>query len=204
MAREAGVRYQTVDGAWFKKRVTEGSHQGVLLDCHEQAMADESDLKARVAEVGAQALFLVLDEIADPRNFGACLRSANAAGCHGVIFPKRNSAPLSAVAQKAAQGGTEGLPLYAVGNLARCLDDLRQAGVWVVGTAADAPKAYTKYKATGPMAVVLGNEGKGLRRLTRDKCDELVNIPMFGTVESLNVSVATGILLFEFVRQRNG
>ena len=202
MARESGVRYQTVEEAWFKRRDIEGAHQGVLLECHARQLADEQTLQQRWPELGPTPLVLVLDNITDPRNFGACLRTANAAGVDVVIVPKRNSAPLSAVAMKTAQGGAEDLFIVQVTNLARTLSWLKEQGVWLFGADADGDEVWQSLDSVTATALVMGSEGRGLRRLTRSLCDKLVSIPMLGKVESLNVSVASGILLYEAVRQR--
>ena len=202
MAKDSGVRYQVVVEAWFKRRAIEGAHQGVLLECHTRTLASEQDLQQRWAELGPVPLVLVLDSITDPRNFGACLRTANAAGVDVVIVPKRNSAPLSAVALKTAQGGAEDLFIVQVTNLARTLTWLKEQGVWLYGADADGDQVWGSLDSAAATALVMGSEGRGLRRLTRSLCDKLVSIPMLGRVESLNVSVATGIFLFEVVRQR--
>ena len=202
MAKEAGVRFQVVDDAWFRRRASDLKHQGVLVECHAREIADEPALKKAWPKLGERPLILVLDGITDPRNLGACLRTANAAGVHAVILPKRNSAPLSAVALKTAQGGAEDLFIVQVTNLARCLTWLREQGVWLLGADGDGGQIWHAMDSSVPLALVMGSEGKGLRRLTRSLCDRLVSIPMRGAVESLNVAVATGVLLFEVVRQR--
>ena len=202
MARESGVRYRVMDGAWFERRDIEGAHQGVLLECHTRQLADEKTLQQRWAELGPTPVILVLDSITDPRNLGACLRTANAAAVDVVIVPKRNSAPLSAVAMKTAQGGAEDLFIVQVTNLARTLAWLKEQGVWLFGTDANGDEVWQSLDSSSAIALVMGGEGRGLRRLTRSLCDKLVSIPMLGKVENLNVSVATGILLYEVVRQR--
>jgi len=202
LAKAAGVRHQAMDAQWFRRRAGDEAHQGVVLECHELAMASESELFERLPSFGTSPLLLILDGITDPRNFGACLRNANAAGVDAVIVPKRNSAPLSPVALKTAQGGAEDLFIVEVTNLARTMAALAQANIWMVGADGEAGLAYNEYDATGPTALVMGSEGKGLRRLTKTHCDQLVKIPMLGSVSSLNVSVATGVLLFEMCRQR--
>lgn len=202
LARAAGVRHQVMDSQFFKRRVGDTAHQGVLLECHELSLASEQDLFARWEGLGAKPVLLILDGVTDPRNLGACLRCANGAGVDAVILPKRRSAPLSAVALKAAQGGAEDLFIVEVTNLARALKALQARGVWVVGADGDAASSYTEMDGVGAIAVVVGSEGKGLRRLTKERCDQLVQIPMQGRVASLNVSVATGIVLFEIQRQR--
>ena len=146
---------------------------------------------------------MVLDEITDPHNLGACLRSAGAAGVHAVIIPRDRSANLNATVRKVASGAAETVNLVVVTNLARCLQQLKERGIWLVGTDANAEKSLYEQELSGPLALVMGSEGRGLRRLTREKCDFLVSITMPGVVSSLNVSVATGILLFEAIRQRH-
>ncbi len=200
-ARARGIRVEAADKRWLDRRA-EGSHQGVLADCHDLALSDEKDLEARWPTMTRPVLFLVLDGISDPRNLGACLRSANAAGVDAVLLPRRRSAPLNAAALKTAAGGAEDLLLVEVANLARRLEWLKDQGIWVVGTAADAVDSWTQADVAGNCAIVLGGEGGGMRALTRKTCDQLVRLPMRGSVQSLNVSVAAGILLFEAVRQR--
>ena len=174
-----------------------------MLECHARELADEQALKTAWPNFGERPLVLVLDGVTDPRNLGACLRAANAAGVDAVILPKRNSAPLSAVALKTAQGGAEDLFIVQVTNLARCLTWLREQGVWLLGADGDGDQVWHAMDSSVPLGLVMGSEGKGLRRLTRSLCDQLVSIPMLGAVESLNVAVATGVLLFEVVRQRS-
>ena len=149
------------------------------------------------------AFLLILDNVTDPHNLGACLRSADAAGVHGVIAPKDKAVGLTSTVSKVACGAAETVPFYQVTNLARTLKELQERGIWLYGTAGEASESVFKTDLKGPIAIVMGAEGKGLRRLTRESCDHLINIPMTGSVSSLNVSVATGICLFEAVRQRN-
>jgi len=145
---------------------------------------------------------VVLDGVTDPHNLGACLRTADAAGATAVIVPKDKSATLTPVVRKVACGAAEVIPLVAVTNLARTLEKLQQRGLWVVGTAGEAEQEIYQQDLTGPLVMIMGAEGKGMRRLTREHCDFLVKLPMSGSVSSLNVSVATGVCLFEAVRQR--
>lgn len=202
LAREVGVRVQFVDRGWLERRV-DGVHQGVMADCHEIGLEDERALEDAWAAFATPRLVLVLDEVQDPRNLGACLRSAKAAGVQAVLLPKRRSAPLNAAALKTAAGAAEGLFIVQVSNLARRLEWLGQQGAWLIGAAGDAACEFFEADFSSDTVLVLGGEEKGLRRLTREKCDQLVRIPMVGGVESLNVSVATGVLLFEAVRQRH-
>jgi 23S rRNA (guanosine2251-2'-O)-methyltransferase len=183
-------------------RLCEGaSHQGVVVEVRGAAEMDLGDFEDLVVQRGRAVRLLVLDGVEDPRNLGACLRTADAGGVDAVVVPKAHSAPLTAAAIKAATGAVETVPLVRAPNLARTLTWLKEAGVWVVGADAEAPQSLYAAKLAPPIALVLGGEGRGLRRLTRDTCDELVSIPMAGAVASLNVSVATGILLFELLRQ---
>ena len=145
---------------------------------------------------------LILDGVTDPHNLGACLRNADAAGVQAIVVPKDKAARITATVRKVAVGAAETVPLVQVTNLARTMKQLQQMGVWIIGTAGETDTCLYDVKLDGPMALVMGAEGKGMRRLTREHCDQLVKLPMAGSVSSLNVSVATGICLFEIVRQR--
>ena len=183
-------------------RAHEGlNHQGVVAFTLPRPRAGESELAGLVASGGD--LFLALDGVTDPHNLGACLRSADAAGARAVIVPRDRSAALTPAAAKVASGAAETMPLVAVVNLARTLRELRDAGLWVVGLAGDVDAPLYRIDLTLPTVLVLGAEGEGLRRLTRENCDLLAAIPMAGSVGSLNVSVAAGVALFEAVRQRS-
>ena len=174
-------------------------HQGVIAEVEEATSFSVEDLV--IAAKGA-ALIVVLDGIEDPQNLGAILRTVDAAGADGVVRQSRHAARLDGAAAKASAGAVSHVKIAEVVNIARAIEDLKQAGVWTVGLAGDAPKRYDEVDLTVPTAVVVGAEGAGLRRLVRERCDWLVSIPMQGHVESLNVSVATGIALFEAIRQR--
>lgn len=179
-------------------------HQGIAARYAAPPALDEEGLLERLADAGENALVVVLDQVQDPGNLGACLRSAAAAGVTAVVVPRDRSAPLSPVARKAAAGGAEVVPLVTVTNLRRTLERLKKAGVWVAGASGDEGTPIWEADLKGPLALVLGGEEKGLRRLTAESCDLLVAIPTTGAVESLNVSVACGICLFEARRQRAG
>jgi len=181
-----------------------GVHQGIVVVCEPIQTKNEQFLDAMLEKLDEPAFLLVLDGVTDPHNLGACLRTADAAGVHAVIAPKDKSAPLNATASKVACGAAEVVPYVLVTNLARTLKDLQQRGVWITGTAGEAEVMVYDADLKGPMALVMGAEGKGMRRLTREHCDHLIKIPMAGEVSSLNVSVATGVCLFEAVRQRKG
>ncbi|PSJ42690.1 23S rRNA (guanosine(2251)-2'-O)-methyltransferase RlmB [Zobellella endophytica] len=196
-----GVKVQFAGRHTLDAKAEGNQHQGVVARIKGLPTLNEADLDALL---GSQPnpLLLVLDGVTDPHNLGACLRTADAAGVHGVIVPKDKSAGLTPVARKVACGAAEVVPLFQVTNLARTLRNLQDKGIWVVGTAGEADHSLYQARLTGALALVMGAEGKGMRRLTREHCDELVSIPMAGSVSSLNVSVATGICLFEMVRQR--
>ena len=205
LAKEAEIRFQTVPSSFFSRRVDAASgaaHQGVLLECRALPTSSEAELMKHLSELTHPALVLVLDGITDPRNLGACLRSANAAGVDAVVVPKRQSAPINEVALKTAQGGAETLFIVEVTNLARTLTAMKEQGLWLVGADEDADQIYTTPDMTVPTVILMGSEGAGLRRLTRELCDYLVAIPMAGAVASLNVSVACGVVLYEVIRQR--
>ncbi len=199
-AEAAGLRALRVDARRLQALAGETPHHGVVTLCRDQAVAQTLD--DLLAVVDARTLLLLLDGVTDPRNLGACMRTAEAAGAQAVIVPRDRSANLTPVVAAAAAGAAEVLPLIAVTNLARAMDEIRAAGVWIVGAAGEAEKTVYDISLNGPIAWALGAEGEGLRRLTREKCDWLARIPLHGQVESLNVSVATGVCLFETLRQR--
>lgn len=202
LAADHGVSTRRTDKKELQRLFSNERHQGVAARYFPPPLLDESDLTELFAEQQAP-LVLVLDHIEDPRNFGACLRSAAAAGVNAVIFPKDRAVGLTPSARKAASGAAERLPLVQVTNLARTLDLLKDLGFWIAGAAGDADESLFNAKLDGSMAIVMGSEGKGLKRLVRDKCDFLLKIPMSGEMESLNVSVATGIMLYEVIRQKS-
>ena len=199
-ARAAGIRVTVSDGERLQRMAGESTHQGVVALAGEVQVARSLD--DVLAEVGARTLLLLLDGVTDPRNLGACMRTAEAAGAQAVVVPRDRSASLTPVVAAAAAGAAETLPLIAVTNLARAMQEIREAGVWIVGAAGEAERTLYEVDLTGPVAWALGAEGQGLRRLTRDKCDWLARIPLQGQTESLNVSVAAGVCLFETLRQR--
>ena len=202
-AREAGVRLIEADGLRLAKLCGSHGHQGVAARVQPLEMAHSlDDLLDAVQARGAAPLLLVLDGITDPHNLGACLRVADGAGAHAVIAPKDHAAGLNATVAKVASGAAETVPYFMVTNLARTLNELKERNIWVIGTSDDAPKTLYQVDLKGPVALVLGAEGDGMRQLTRKTCDELVGIPMKGAVESLNVSVASGVCLYEALRQR--
>ncbi|HEY9044014.1 MAG TPA: 23S rRNA (guanosine(2251)-2'-O)-methyltransferase RlmB [Rheinheimera sp.] len=201
LARQNGVSVQFCNRKTLDDMVS-GQHQGVVAKARLQSSGNEADLAA-IVEQQAKPFILILDGVTDPHNLGAILRSADAAGVHAVVAPKDRSVKLTSVVRKVACGAAESVPFITVTNLARTLRELQDAGVWIVGTAGETETLVYDADLKGPLAIVLGAEGEGLRRLTRETCDSLVKIPMFGTVSSLNVSVAAGICLFEAVRQRS-
>lgn len=201
-ARQAGIEPQHSNRAALDQLTGGAAHQGVVLFCRRLPEWDESALLERVGALAGEALVLVLDGVQDPHNLGACLRTANAAGVHAVVAPKDRACGLTPAVVKVASGAVGLVPFVRVVNLARCLRELGTRGVWIVGTAGDASESIYEAGLSGALAVVMGSEEHGLRRLTRDSCDVLVRIPMSGAVGSLNVSVAAGVALFEVQRQR--
>ena len=202
LAREVGVEAHQADERELARLADGGRHQGVVARCRAVKLPDEDALFARLETLDEAPLLLVLDGVTDPHNLGACLRTADAAGVHAVIIPRDNAVGLTPAARKVASGAADSVLLVQVTNLSRTLEKLQRAGVWIVGTAGDAETSLYEQDLTGPLAIVMGAEGKGLRRLTRERCDYLVSLPMRGQVESLNISVATGICLYEALRQR--
>ena len=203
LAEAAGVRVYAEDAEALDRQCGGERHQGVFARMKvAERQWREDELDALLDAIEGPALLLVLDGVQDPHNLGACLRSADAAGVHAVLAPNDRSAGLTPTARKVACGAAEHVPFIPVTNLARTLRELKQRGIWLVGAAGEAEADLYAMDLAGPVALVLGAEEKGLRRLTREECDYLAHIPMTGTVESLNVSVATGVFLFEALRQR--
>jgi 23S rRNA (guanosine2251-2'-O)-methyltransferase len=201
LAEQRGVSIRRVDNADLDRLAPGAVHQGVV---GELKAAREYDVADLVREAPPPALLVVLDGIEDPHNFGAILRTADGAGAHGVIRQTRRSAALGTAAAKASAGAVAYVKIADVVNIARAVEELKELGVWTVGLSGDAPASYDQVDLTVPIALVLGAEGAGLRRLVRERCDFLIKIPMFGHISSLNVSVAAGVALFEAVRQRSG
>jgi 23S rRNA (guanosine2251-2'-O)-methyltransferase len=202
LAQAAGVRVEWRDGAELTKLAGGDRHQGACIHVRPAATLGEGALDELLDRATSPPLLLVLDGVQDPHNLGACLRTADAAGATAVIVPRDRAAGMSPTVRKVASGAAETMPLIQVVNLARTLRWLKERNIWIIGTDDQAPKSLYQSELTGPLALVLGAEGAGLRRLTRDNCDALVGIPMQGVVESLNVSVAAGVVLFEATRQR--
>ena len=200
LARNAGIEVKSEPRESLDKRCAGERHQGCVLTARPRAVgADWSDCLVGISD---RSLFLVLDGVQDPHNLGACLRCADAAGVDAVIVPRQRAAKLTASVRKVAAGAAESVPLIEVGNIARGLTDLKQAGVWIYGACGESGESIYRQRFDGAVALVMGGEGAGLRRLTRESCDFLVSLPMRGRIESLNVSVATGICLYEIQRAR--
>ena len=199
-AKQAEVRLIEADGLRLAKLAGSHGHQGVVAIV--QPMAQAHSLDDLLDSLSGPPLLLVLDGVTDPHNLGACLRVADGAGAHAVIAPKDHAAGLNATVSKVASGAAETVPYFMVTNLARTLGELKERNIWVIGTAGEAEKSIYQVDLKGPTALVLGAEGPGMRQLTRKTCDELVHIPMRGAVDSLNVSVASGVCLYEALRQR--
>ena len=201
--QRCGVSIQLVTRKTLDDKAEGATHQGIIARIREGTKYDEQDLWA-LLDQQEQPFLLILDGVTDPHNLGACLRNADAAGVHALVVPRDKSVTLTGTARKVACGAAETVPFIQVTNLARTLRELQERGVWIVGTAGEADHDLYQSKLTGPLALVMGAEGAGMRRLTRENCDELISIPMSGAVSSLIVSVATGVCLFEAVRQRRG
>ena len=202
-ASGAGVVPQPCSGERLTQLAGTSRHQGVVARAERLQLAQHLDQTLDALAASAQpALLLVLDGVTDPHNLGACLRVADAVGAHAVIAPKDHAVGVNATVAKVASGAAETMPYFMVTNLARTLGELKERNIWCIGTSDDAPKTLYQVDLRGPTALVLGAEGQGLRQLTRKTCDELVSIPMKGGVESLNVSVASGVCLYEALRQR--
>ena len=201
-ARSLGIAIQSVQRHKLDQLCDGAQHQGVAASCSPTPLLDEHTLIEQLQVNDSAPLLLVLDEVSDPHNFGACLRTAEAAGVDAVIVPQRNSAPITPVVHKTASGATLRLPIVKTPNLSRFIEAIKKIGVWVYGAAGEATHDLYQANLSNACAIVMGAEGQGLRRLTQERCDQLYALPMLGDVESLNVSVATGIFLYEALRQR--
>ncbi|MEQ1544513.1 23S rRNA (guanosine(2251)-2'-O)-methyltransferase RlmB [Methyloglobulus sp.] len=197
-----GIEPEKTDRKKLDRLADGNNHQGIAMEIEMPEEQCESDLKTMVENLTTTALLLVLDNVQDPHNFGACLRTADATGVQGVIITKDNATGITPTVCKVASGAAETVPVYQVTNLARTLRWLKGEGIWIMGAAGEASQTVYQTDLTVPMALVIGAEGKGLRRLTKEQCDILIKLPMLGQVESLNLSVATGAFLYETVRQR--
>lgn len=205
-ARQLGIPIQLIEKADLVRRCGNERNQGIAVEAKARRELNERDLQSLIDKRAdsRNLLILVLDQIQDPHNLGACLRTADAAGVDAVLVPKDNSSPMTPVVHKVASGAAETVPIYRVTNLARSLKILKDAGVWVVGTSDKSTASLYQTDLNGNLAIVMGTEGKGMRKRTQTLCDTLVSLPMAGaTVSSLNVSVATGVCLYEAVRQRS-
>lgn len=199
---KVGVAVTEVPRTSLDKMADDGAHQGVIARCRPRPAANENDLGDILDQVQGKAFLLVLDGVQDPHNLGACLRTADAVGVHAVIVPKDRAVGLTPVVRKTASGAAETVPFIRVTNIARTLRQLKDRGIWVVGAGGQTGSSFLNTDLRGPLAIVMGSEGKGLRRLTRENCDLLAELPMQGEVESLNVSVAAGVCLYLALGQR--
>jgi len=199
-AKSLGLNIQQVSKSAFNR--VDGNHQGVMADVAKQADLTEADLKKLIEET-SNPLFIFLDEVQDPHNLGAVLRTADAVGVHAVVIPKHNSVGMNATVRKVASGAADNVKLIVVSNLVRTLKEMQQEGMWMIGLAGETDQTIYDHDLKGSIGIVMGAEGSGLRRLTKEACDHLAAIPMVGVVESLNVSVATGVTVYEAYRQRH-
>lgn len=203
MAKEAGAVVVPTDRRKLDQMSPTGAHQGVIALAAAHEYASVEDILALAAERGEAPLIVICDELSDPHNLGAIIRTAECAGAHGVIIPKRRSVGLTAVVAKASAGALEYLPVARVSNIHQTILSLKERGVWIYGTAADAASGLYRTDLTGPAAIVIGNEGAGMSKLVRESCDVLVGIPMKGRISSLNASAAAAVMLYEALRQRS-
>lgn len=201
-AKRKNIPLKRVDKRRLNKMAQTYSHQGIIARTEELTLYNPDDILEYAHKNNESPFIVILDQIQDPQNFGSIIRSAHAAGAHGVIYPERRAAGITPAVVKASSGAIEHIKLCQVKNINYLIEDLKEKGVWITGTVVDAPKVFYDVDYDGSTAVVIGNEGSGLRRLVRENCDFLVNIPMHGKLGSLNASVATGIILYEVVRQR--
>ena len=202
-AKAAGAVISEVDRRKLDFMSVTHAHQGVIAVAALREYVTVADILAVAREKGEAPLIVVCDEISDPHNLGAIIRTAECAGAHGVVIPKHRSAGITAIVEKTSAGAVEHMPVARVTNLASALEELQQAGVWVFGTAAEGDRSLWEADLTGGTAIVIGSEGDGMSRLTREKCDFLVSIPMKGKVSSLNASAAASVVLYEALRQRS-
>lgn len=202
LAKKKGVQYRFVDKRKLDTMAEGQNHQGVIAFIAAHKYAELSDIFAIAEERGESPFVVIADGITDPHNLGSIIRTANAAGAHGVIIPKNRSAALNATVSKVSAGAVEYTPVVRVTNLSQTMKQLQDKGLWIVGTDLSATQTHSQCDLTGALAIVIGSEGEGMSRLVRENCDFLVKIPMIGRIESLNASVAAGVLLYEAVRQR--
>ena len=204
LANDSGTTCESLSAVEFRQRFDQWQHQGVVAYCRPATSVSEPEMLDRLGALQRPPLVLVLDQVTDPHNLGAILRSADAAGVDCVVVPKKGSVGITPVVRKVASGAVESVPVCRVTNLARSLGELKSLGLWVYGAAGESDaKCFHAVDYAVPLALVMGAAGKGLRRLSREACDVLIRIPMAGLVSSLNVSVATGVVLYEVVRQRS-
>ena len=197
------IKVQSANRSQLDTLSQRANHQGIVIDVELPVERNEQQLKDAVEQSTELPLFLILDQIQDPHNLGACFRTADATGVHGIIITKDRSADVSPTVYKVASGAVETVPLFKVTNLARIMEWLKKQGIWLIGMDGAAEKTVYETDLTLPLAIVIGAEGKGLRRLTKEHSDLLMKLPMYGQIESLNLSVATGVVLYEVVRQRS-
>ncbi|KXG74803.1 23S rRNA (guanosine(2251)-2'-O)-methyltransferase RlmB [Thermotalea metallivorans] len=204
IAKERGIPIQYVERQKLDQLSESHAHQGIIAFAAAHAYVDVAHILKKAEEKGEDPFIVILDEITDPHNLGSVIRTAYAAGVHGVIIPKRRAVGLTAVVAKTSAGAIEYVPVAKVSNLAQTIDRLKERGLWIIGADMDGEKAYYENDLTGKIALVIGSEGKGIGRLIKEKCDFIIHIPMKGEVGSLNASVAAAILMYEVMKQRKG
>lgn len=202
MARERNIVVSFIEKGKLDRMSSTRNHQGVIADVSPHAYVEVDDILKRAEEMGQPPLVFILDGITDPNNLGSIIRTAECAGVHGIILPKRRSAGLTPVAAKVAAGAAEHIPIARVTNLSRTIEDLKKAGIWIAGTDAREGTVYDSYDYRGALAIVIGSEGEGISRLVRENCDVLLRIPMYGEINSLNASIAAALIAFQAARKR--
>ena len=202
LAREKGINIQEADAAKLDNLAGGMRHQGVLAFAAPVEYAEIEDIFEKAAAKNEEPFIVLLDGINDPHNVGAILRTADAAGVHGVLIPKRRSCPLTAAVTRTSAGAVEYVPVARIGNVAQTINSLKKCGMWIVGTDTEGSDAYFKQELDGPILLIIGSEGEGMGRLTKELCDILIRIPMRGRITSLNASVAASLLMYEVLRQR--
>lgn len=202
LAKRNRIPFVEVGKQKFRDLVSDTTTQGIVAIVGTKSYVEIDDILAKALEKNEQPFLLILDEIEDPQNLGALIRTAECVGVHGAVIPKHHAASVNQTVAKTSAGASEHLPVAKVVNIVATLEDLKAKGLWIVGTVAAAEKSYTEVDYTSPIALVIGNEGKGIRQLVKEKCDFLVKIPLYGKVESLNASVAGALVMYEVVRKR--
>lgn len=203
MAKSRGIKIETAAKPALNDMAATESHQGIIAFAEDYTFVEIDDIIEYAHSKGEAPFIVILDEIQDPHNFGSIIRTANAAGVHGVIIPKHRAAGVTSVVSKTSAGAVEHMRVAQITNIVRAIEELKEAGLWIMGGAMDGDQTIYQANLKGPLGIVIGSEGEGIRRLVKEKCDFIVQIPMYGQIESLNAAVAAGVMIYEAVRQRH-